>query len=148
MLPVSGRPFPLEITKPKGPLGGLMSSNKIVPSGKACVTRPIGWAILATTTSSSLRPLWISIWGLSGLKKNRLNSLICFKNYLYYSLFFDFLWLSLFSFSYFCTWVPSHMVFGLLPVLLSVLFFSLNSEQRRLYVAEPVGAPSGKQVEL
>lgn len=145
MLPVSGRPFPLEITKPKGPLGGLMSSNKIVPSGKACVTRPIGWAVLVTITSSSLRPLWISIWGLSGLEKNRLNSLMCFLKNIYiihcFLTFFGFL-------SFFCTWVPSHMVFGLLPVLLSVLFFSLNSEQRRLYVAEPVGAPSGKQVEL
>lgn len=67
-LPVSGRPLPLEMTKPKGPFGGLMSSRRSVPSGKAWVTRLTGRTILETSTSS-LRCLWSSSWGLSGLWK-------------------------------------------------------------------------------
>lgn len=55
--PVSGRPLPLEITNPKGPFGGLMSSRRTVPSEKVWMTRPTGRTILETTTSSTLRVL-------------------------------------------------------------------------------------------
>lgn len=56
-LPVSGRPFPREITKPKGTLGGLMSSRRRVPSGNAWATRPTGRTTLEASTSSTLRAL-------------------------------------------------------------------------------------------
>lgn len=64
MLPVSGRPLPLEMTKPKGPLGGLISCRRRDPSGRACVIQPTGRTILEASTSSTLSALWSSSWGL------------------------------------------------------------------------------------
>lgn len=66
-LPVSGLPLPLDMTKPKGPFGGLISSRRRLPSEKAWVSRPTGRTTLEVSTSSTLKALWSSSWGLSGL---------------------------------------------------------------------------------
>ncbi len=56
--PESGLPFPRAMRKPKGPLGGLESSSRMVPSGKAWSTRPTGRTALGRPTSSTLKARW------------------------------------------------------------------------------------------
>lgn len=137
---MSGRPFPLEMTKPKGPFGGRTSSSRRVPSEKTCVTLPTGRTSLEASTSSTLRALWRSSWGLSGLQQQesaprptREPTGSQIKLFLH--------WI----FPVTPTWVPSRKVSAPLPVWWSALSFSLNSAQRRPCAVVPVAAPGGKK---